>query len=194
MNSLSSRGRRNRSRITGALLGVALAAALVPAGAQAADNDGTGVSGLLTGGSLDVTAPADVDFGSHAVTGVSTTLDANLLNWSASDTRGTFLGWTVTADASDVQVDAATISGMTPAIIADAPTSVTGSGTLPTINAGPHTLTGGGAEILAADVDEGIGPFAVLQAGATDLHLALPYNARPGTYTSTITYTIAALA
>jgi len=82
--------------------GVAVAAvvAILPAGAASADSANTTVTFALTGGSLNISAPATADLGSAATT--ATTVSGPLGTVTVNDSRGMLAAvWTATVSTTD---------------------------------------------------------------------------------------------
>lgn len=187
--SIPLRSGSRRSAFGRAFVALGVAAALVPAAAaQAATTDGTDASATFTGGGLNVAAPADVSFGSQPLTGSAATLSANLGNWSVNDATGNAEGWVVSGSASTPTDGVNTLP--TAVISMGSPTAISCSGTNPSLPSGSLTLTGG-ASIITASANQGVGSCPITQGGASDISLAVPYDAKATSYSSTLTYTIA---
>jgi hypothetical protein len=178
-----------RSALGRAFVALSVAAAFVPAAAaQAATSDGTDASATFTDGGLNVVAPADVSFGSNQLTGSAATVTANLGNWSVNDATGDAAGWVVSGSASTPTDGTNTLP--TAVISMVSPTAISCSGTNPALPSGSLTLTGG-ASIITAESAEGVGSCPITQGGTSDISLAVPHDAKPTSYSSTVTYTIA---
>jgi hypothetical protein len=195
-------GRRSRgAQLRRVALVAGLVAGLAPAAtAQAALTGSTDVTGTTIAGELSIVAPTPVSLVSKTLTGSALSLDGDLGDWSVGDARGgDGAGWTATAQASPVTTDALGQTALTGATVKlDQPTSLSAGsgGAAPTIETpATATLTGGGSPLVSATANQGVGPWTVSQAGPSDLHVNLPYNAPVSTnYKTTITFTIAPLA
>jgi hypothetical protein len=175
--------------------------AAAPMVAQAADTD---ADGTLNGGSLTVTAPSIAPF-SATLTGVAQTVTTAVGLWTMTDATGTNLGYDVTASATAPTVDGDEGDAGTGGSLSLMPKTATrATGNLaPT---GPSKVgsvlqslpeTGVTAvTIQTAIVGTGQGAWNVAaDVGAEkSLSVVVPGDASAGDYSSTLTYTIAALA
>ncbi len=183
-----------RKRATRLTLGVALALALTALFATSAFADDTNL--VITGGSLGITTPAVGDFQAVTLDGHADQTTATAESFSVTDARGTGEGWKVTAQATQFAawdgtqyvagghtLPASSLSLAQPTVAQDGTTSA-----VPTINAGPYTLDGGSAVVLAsAAIDAGMGEYDFTQ-GATPLTLSLSAaTTYAATYRSVVT-------
>jgi putative surface cell wall-binding protein len=172
---------------------VALAAAPV---AQAATDD---TSITLAAGELTYTTPFTAgDFPSTTLTGLAQTKRASVNAWTVTDARGSLLnGWNVTVAASQFTAGGGKTlpTGSMTLATPPAPTTTFGNLSLPPVPvplAAP--IDGGSTQKMAtAAVAQGLGQwtFTSVNAGGGDLALTVPPDAQAGTYTSTITTTLA---
>ena len=174
-----------------------VALAVVPVAAQAGTTDATGT---LTSGSLSNTMPAITPF-SATLTGTTQTINTNVGAWSVTDARGTSLGYNVTASATaptvgGVAADAGT--GATLALTPKTATKASGNtagtiGPVATPGAVPLTTVAATIQSAAALTGQGQWDFAA-DTTAGSLAVVIPGDAKPGTYSSTLTFTTAPLA
>jgi hypothetical protein len=154
-------------------------------------------------GTLDWgTAPTVGSFGSVRLDGLTAkTTTASVGNWSVNDATGLLQGWHVNVAASQL----ATSGGATlplRSVNYAGPTMSAGSGQLPALN--PVLLTTRATPVpidLSANGATAVGVVKALAAtgsglwnftqGASDLTLTVPATATAGTYTSTVTFTLA---
>lgn len=183
----------------------AAAAALVPTGsAIAAGSDTAVASGSVSGSGLTMTAPADVSLGGKDLGGNSALqLAGDFGPWQVTDGRGTGAGWEVTVTASAVTKDGGAVSQQGMALDVAGPKSTALAG--PQGATGVSVATGGsvlssGVKVLSAASGSGQGTWSVDalngQASADNgkVTLSLPHTAAPGTYSTTLTFTVAAPA
>lgn len=186
------------SRSTRACLAGVIAAgalATVPLTAQAAD---TNLTGTLTGGALSITTPAIAPF-STTLTGLTQTVNAEMGAWSVTDARGTSLGYTITASATAPTVGGSAANAGTGASMALTPKTATIAagntagtvGPVATPAPVPLTTTAATIESAAALTGQGTWNFAADVAGSGSLAVVIPGNAKPGAYSSTLTFTTA---
>jgi hypothetical protein len=178
--------------VLAALCGAALA---VPAGAAAA---GSSTSIMLSGGALTFsTTPSASDFAATALTGAQQTIHTNLASWGVDDARGSGGGWHVTFQASQF-TGTGPITLPTGSLVLTAPVVAPSGVNLavpPVLQGATFTLDGGSAvAIVHALEGDGQGTWAMTQGNAAggDLALTIPANATAGTYTSNLTFTLAA--
>jgi hypothetical protein len=172
-----------------------LLCAAAPSGALAS---GASTSVTLSGGSLSFsTTPSAADFPTTTLTGSQQTIHTNLASWGVTDATGSGAGWHVTFQASQLTapgpltLPASSLALTTPVVtpsgvnIAVPPLA---QGTTVTLDSGSavpvvHALAGTG---------QGAWTMTQANAGGGDLALTIPANAAAGTYTSTLTFTLAA--
>lgn len=193
----------NIRRTAAALAGLTLAAAgafVAPSSAAPVSNSGTVVTFSLAGSSLAITTPAAPPAVNGSVAAASV-LTSNLGTTTVTDNSGSLLGWTVTATATDL-VKSGTPAATIPkafmsfdvlGLAAGAGGSLLSPTGTTVVAAGP-----GGPFLSANGVDT---PVVVAQAlagagaGAYDITgavtLTVPPAALAGTYTATVTQTIA---
>jgi hypothetical protein len=175
---------------------VALLASLLLPGAALASGNSTSVT--LTAGSLSFsTTPSASNFPSTALTGAAQTIHTNLATWGVDDATGSGAGWHVTFQASQ-------FSGTGPitlpegSLVLTAPVAAASGINLavpPLLQGATFTLDAGAAVPIAhALAGTGQGSWTFTQSNLTggDLALTIPANATAGTYTSNITFTLAA--
>lgn len=163
--------------------------------AHAATTGNTTLSVTIDVGSLSISAPTTASLGTVSAA-VGSTATANLGTVTVADSRGSLLGWSVTAVTTTSSMST---GGATPKTIALGPTGPLGWVT------GSVTATGGS---LLSGVAAGAGGFlnnataipvatAVLTAGGgtytynPTLTLTVPANTEAGTYSVVVTQTIA---
>lgn len=187
MSHLSSRMTRVVAGLT-----VLTALAVAPMAAQAADTDATGT---LSAGSLTNTAPAITAF-SASLTGVNQAVTTNVGAWSVTDARGSNLGYTITLAASDPTVDGSAPEAGTGGSLTMGATTATAAPGNPATT-GPvssaQVLSTTAATIDSAEEGTGQGQWN-FAADANNLSIVVPGDASAGAYSSTLTYTSAALA
>ena len=176
-----------------AVLGVV--ASLGFAGTAQAEDDTTSVQ--LTGGGIAFApAPAFSNFASTALTGAVQSPTTEIADWGVNDARGSGVGYSVSMDATDLVdpltadagVDDVTMTGAVLSVTAPTASKDAGNASAAPDVSGANINTS--AVIVDADADEGLGAWTYAQ-DADDLTLAVPANARLGTYVSTISTTIA---
>jgi hypothetical protein len=158
---------------------------------------GSSTSVTLSGGSLSFsTTPSASDFPTTALTGAQQTIHTNFANWGVTDATGSGAGWHVTFHASQLTAPGP-VTLPTSSLVLTTPV-VTPSGVnvaVPPLTQGAtFTLDGGSAvPIVHALAATGQGAWTMTQANAAggDLALTIPANAAAGTYTSTLTFTLA---
>ncbi len=181
-----------KTKVVGILLVFALLAlSVVAVGAE------TGTV-TITGGTLSVT-PVDVTLSGVTLDGTDkiSTSASGSNSWSATDARGTGLGWNLTIGATDFDdgvdknIDIAQSDSEFKIQLLDANVTVTAGNTKPvsqvaTLTAIPDT---GSLKFLSAATDTGMGTYAI----APNFELEIPAETYvgSGTYTSTITITAA---
>jgi hypothetical protein len=167
--------------------------------AQAADTDATGT---LSAGELTNTAPAITSF-SATLTGLAQTKHTAVGTWGVTDATGSDAGYRVTVSATAPTVDAEVIAGSTLKLYTTTAQAVGGNLNTPPVAAVaqqldviPDGITGltDASTIQAADAATGQGPwsFPADIDTASGLEVVIPGTARPGAYSSTLTYTTAA--
>jgi hypothetical protein len=175
----------------------AITASLTVAVSAAAATDTTSVT--ITGGSLSYTTPLVAsDFPDVQLNGLTQVVTANISPYAVTDARGTNDGWNLTVEAtrfddgSGVKLPAGSLT------MVNVPVPLPGvslAGLVPPVPSVPlNPIDGGGtaqkiASALAAPLS-GTGQWTFTPtAGA--LVLSVPPTAAPGTYSSTITTTLA---
>lgn len=170
-----------------------VASLALPASAMAA---GGSSSIALLGGSLGFsTTPSASDFASTALTGAQQTIHTNFASWGVTDATGSGAGWHVTFQASRFTGTGITLpeSSLVLTAPAAAPNG-TNLAVAPVLQGATFTLDGGSAvPIVHALALTGQGGWSMTQANLAggDLGLTVPANAAAGTYTSTLTFTLA---
>ena len=173
----------------------AIAAVPAVAGPANAATDPTQIQ--LIGGSLAFATPFTAEnFANLTLNGQVQTVNAAVNDWAVNDSRGSLLGWNVTAEASQFTDS----SGQTPKTLPAGSLTLTGpavsagagqSGTLAPVVAPLTTALDGGlpvpVAIAAPLTGQGLWNF---DQDTTDLTLVVPPTAEAGTYTSTITTTL----
>lgn len=179
--------------IAAAALGICLT---VPASALA-ETDNTQIT--LNGGALSYSTPFSAgNFPTTSLTGLQQVARANVNPWTITDARGSLTaGWNVTVAASQFTDGSKTLPTGSMSLV-NVPTigTTVGNLSLPPVSV-PAALAidGGGAaqKIATAAIAQGLGQWTLtpLNAAGGDLILTIPPDAQPGTYTSTITTTLA---
>jgi hypothetical protein len=184
-----------RPRIVAVVATLLLVGAAAPGSALAS---GASTSVTLSGGSLSFsTTPSAADFPTTTLTGSQQTIHTNLASWGVTDATGSGAGWHVTFQASQLTAPGA-LTLPASSLVLTTPV-VTPSGVniavAPVAQGTTFTLDGGSAvPIVHALAGTGQGAWTMTQANAAggDLALTIPANAAAGTYTSTLTFTLAA--
>jgi hypothetical protein len=183
-----------RSHLTLALIGAMILAATT---APAAMASGVSTSVTLTGGGLSFsTTPSASDFAATTLTGALQTIHTSFPSWGVDDATGSGAGWHVTFQASQFTGPGA-VTLPEGSLVLTAPI-VTPNGVNVAVPPIPEGLTftldnGSAVPIVHALAGTGQGSWTMTQANATggDLALSIPANAAAGTYTSTLTFTLA---
>lgn len=181
------------SRTTICLAVVAVLAAL-PGSALAAATDDTSVA--ITGGTLDYTTPlAAGDFPATTLSGVQQTRTATVAPYVVTDARGGSEGWNLTVAASQFTSGTNTLPAGSLAMAAPpVPTTTAGNlGVAPVPQAIASPIDGGTTQkmVSAAAVPlGGAGEWTFTPLAGT-LTLTIPPAVAAGTYSSTITTTLA---
>jgi hypothetical protein len=154
----------------------------------------TAVSGTVNvaAGSLAITSPTALDFGNVTLTGADQSPSGSD-SLTITDATGSGAGWSLSVGAAafSLSTDNTKTLGAT-ALTATLPVSistVSGIGPTSTVSGSSATVpTTGSIKILNASVGTGMG-----QSTATPSYtLTIPAQAYRGSYTSTVTYTLAA--
>ncbi|MFD5429590.1 hypothetical protein [Streptomyces sp. NPDC127084] len=165
------------------IAGAAAVTLAFPVPATAAD---TPVTVQVTSGTLDIAVPTGpVNLGTASVSGSAQTVSSQLGNVTVTDGRGGTAGWTVTANAVDF-TGPQTISVSAP-----------GSSSYDT----PQASVSGTATVTPSDLEPLYPANPVQTATAVNginsatwnptISLTIPGNALAGTYSSTITHSVA---
>ncbi|HMJ95037.1 MAG TPA: WxL domain-containing protein [Thermoleophilaceae bacterium] len=166
--------------------------------AQAALDD-TSIS--LLAGTLDYTTPFTADnFPATSLTGLPQAVHATVNPWVVTDSRGSLIaGWNMTISATQFTTGGGSPNTL-PAgsmTMATTPVPSTTFGNIslpPTPVAAAAALDGGAAQKIATSaIAQGLGrwTFTPVNLLGGDLTLNVPASAAAGTYTSTITTTLA---
>jgi hypothetical protein len=183
MHRLSFISRRAAIVVTGLL---ALAA---PSAAMAAD---TPLTTDLTAGALGMSAPTAVSVTAPLTGLANAQVDGSVPSWNVNDASGAGKGWTL-----GVKLSAFTLAGGTVRMRAlDNPTAPADQDltTAPTLTAGDvggylPALTGTDTIVADAAADKGMGLWS-WDTVADGLRVNYPSNAKVGTYTGTLTFTL----
>lgn len=178
-------------------LGVAVAIAMAAASPAAALAATTSTSVALTAGTLDfATAPQADPFAATTLSGHGQTLHTAFHSWGVDDARGSGAGWNVTMQASPLddgaghQLPAGSLTLVAPVAAA----SGLNVALPPVVQGATFTLDGGApVKVLSALVGTGQGAWDLTQSNLLggDLVLSIPADVAAGTYTTTITSTLA---
>lgn len=178
-----------------ALFTVAAASIALAPVAHAAETANTTLSVIIDGGVLSISAPASASLGTASAE-VGGTAGAAIGTVTVSDTRGSLLGWSVTAVTTTA---AMSTGGATPKTIALTPAGP--------LNWVTGTVAASGASLLTG-VSAGAGGFlnnttpipvavsALASGGGTytynpSVTLTVPPNTETGTYSVVVTQTVA---
>jgi len=171
-------------------------ASLVPPSTALASGASTSV--ILSAGTLSFsTTPSASNFPTTSLTGLQQTIHTELASWGVTDARGTAGGWHVTFQASQFS-GPGPITLPTGSLALTAPVVSPNGVNLaapPLVQGASFVLDGGSAVgIVHALEATGQGAWSMTQAnaGGGDLTLTIPANAAAGTYTSNLTFTLAA--
>lgn len=175
-----------------AAIAVSAAAALGPASVFAA-TDTTAVT--ITGGSLVYTTPLTAgDFPAATLTGLQQVESANISPYTVTDSRGGSAGWNLTVAASQFTTGTTTLPAGS-LLMALAPVSTTTTGNLGIAPVPVATTAIDNATtqkfVTAAAVALGGAGAWTFSPSVGALTLTIPPAVAPGTYTSTITTTLA---
>jgi hypothetical protein len=197
---MSESNRRNRGIVHKAvplLAAFAASVAIGPAAAHAAAKDSMGASAKFKAGVLSVKAPTSaVSFAEVTLDGrESYDLAGDVGDWTITNARGQRAAWTVTVSATDPTA-ADTGEAATAAVMTMKLPTAQGKGTPPTLATGDadgfvRLNTAGGTPVVQAGAGQGIGKWDLLEPGADDLKLVMPFDTRAVQYDSTITFTTA---
>lgn len=159
---------------------------------------------VVTGGSLGIADLAIADFTPVTLTGITQTTTAVVNDTALTDSRGLGDGWQVSLKASAFTLDADSLALAAEGAVGTLPLSSLKSGTVSiavaTTGAGSTDITNivpsqgeidtvAGINILSAPLNAGMGTYTVSMEPMT-LTL-LPKSTYAGTYTSTVTETLA---
>jgi hypothetical protein len=171
---------------------------VLPSSAAAAT---TTPSITLDAGTLSYTTPFTAqNFPNTTLTGLPQTVHAPVNAWVVTDARGSLLnGWNVTVSASQFSTGGGSPSTLPTGSLTLAtppvPSTTVGNLSLPPVPVPPAAPIDGGStqKIVTAALAAGLGQwtFTPLNAAGGDLLLSVPAGAAAGTYTSTITTTLA---
>jgi hypothetical protein len=182
---------------------VALSALLATLGALPVNATAatTAPSITLGPGTLSYTTPFTAqNFPNTTLTGLAQAVHASVNPWAVTDARGSLLnGWNVTVSASQFStgggspttLPTGSLSLTTPPV----PTTTFGNLSLVPVPVPPAAPIDGGStqKIVTASLATGLGEwiFTPLNTAGGDLLLSVPAGSVAGTYTSTITTTLA---
>jgi hypothetical protein len=149
------------------------------------------VSVLVAGGGLSVTAPALDDFGTVILTGAAVSPKAAMGPFTVTDARGTGAGWNLTIQASQFTTGSRTLAlgSLTMPTPAVAKTDRT-SGPVPSVVTGPYLIDSPSALKIASAASDGAGMGSYIFMPGY-LVLGIQTNVYAGTYTSTVTVSVA---
>lgn len=175
-----------------AALAVGSAAVFGPAAALAATDD---TSVAITGGILDYTTPLTAgDFPATTLTGLQQVKNANISPYTVTDSRGGAAGWNLTIAASQFTAGSDTLpAGSLLMTLPPVPTTTTGNlgiTPVPVVTTAIDNATTQKFVTAAALALSGAGAWTFSPANGA-LTLTVPPAVAPGTYTSTITTTLA---
>ena len=185
-----------RKSLLPALGTLAAIAVVVPAEPASAATTTTSVS--LTGGTLQFTTAPQADaFPATTITGQAQTVRATFHDWGVGDARGSGAGWNLTMQASALS-DGAGHTWPAGSLKLAAPATVLPVGVnlavAPALQGTSFTLDGAQpVKVLSAAAATGQGNWTATQANLLggDLLLTIPADALTGTYSTTITSTLA---
>jgi hypothetical protein len=158
----------------------------------------TATSVTLSGGALQFgVAPQADPFAAATLTGTVQTLRTTFHDWTVTDARGSGAGWNVTMHASPMD-DGNGRAWPAGLLVLRAPVTVLPSGVNaavpPVVQGTSFTLDGAqSVKVISAAAGTGQGDWNAHQANLIggDLVLTVPADALAGTYTTTITSTLA---
>ena len=166
-----------------------LGALAIPAAAQASTGPTTTTFGV-TGGPLTITTPDTASLGTMTA-GTDTSVSGSLGTVTVTDDRAPLNGsWTASVISSDFTTGGKTAAETIPAAdVTYAPGSVTGTTGTVTPAAGPGGALGGGTALTAfsASAEDGISSVS----WNPTITVTPPASAVAGTYTGTITHSVA---
>lgn len=180
---------RRIAAVSATLLGAASLATFAPAADAATTGDNTLTFQLNGAAALAIAVPANPSAVSGSVT-TGTAVPVTLGNTTVTDNTGSLLGWTVTADATDLTDGAATPHTIPKSnmVWVTGTVSAGATGLLSGVTAG-----GGGAfgatpvAVAAAIANFGGGEYSY----PATVTLTVPVNTFAATYTTTVTQTVA---
>jgi hypothetical protein len=167
----------------------------------APDPNQSAVSATISGNSTNfvVGAPAAGTL-SLTLNGADQTTYGTLGAFNVTDQRGTGTGWTLSAHASPLTDGTHTIDNALyiAGTGADCASTVTCTGSVTGLTTGEYQLDGSGQQIADAALDNGMGTYTVTPVAFSGhagmgLELKVPAGAYAGSYSSTITVTMAAI-
>jgi hypothetical protein len=193
--SISSRGAPISTRLKKSVLGgIALAAVSVLAMSTEAVAAGVAGTATITGGTLTMNAPSTLAFGSASLASGAQTMSATQ-GLDVVDLTGSGAGWNVTL-TSTTFTSGANLLPVASATDFSTPTGAcdsVGACTIATnsISGYPLVVPAAGSAPTAIKIQNAaLNTGLVGQTWTHTMHLAIPANARAGTYTSTWTYSI----
>ncbi|HEV2724356.1 MAG TPA: WxL domain-containing protein [Thermoleophilaceae bacterium] len=173
-------------------LAVVAAGAVGPAAAVAA-TDTTSVA--IAAGSLDYTTPLTAgNFPATTLTGAQQTKSADISPYTVTDSRGGSAGWNLTVAASQFSSGTDTLpAGSLGMALAPVPTTTLGNLGVAPLPVATTAIDNGTTQkfVSAAAVPLGGAGAWTFSPPAGALTLTVPPAVAPGTYTSTITTTLA---
>jgi hypothetical protein len=185
MKRISLKNMKGTRRI-GLLVGVFFAATAILGGTAFA------TTAVLTGGTLTLTTPTVSDFTGVTLNGAAQTTTASLGTFTATDARGTGVGWNVTVQATQFTSTDHTLALHSISMSAPSVAQIDStSGTVPSITSGQYLIDGSAVKIATAAADgTGMGSYRFNASTPSTLTLSIPANAYAGTYTSTVTVSV----
>lgn len=178
-----------------AVFTAAAAALAIAPMAQAADTASTTLSVTIDAGTLSISAPPSASLG-NASAALGSTASANIGAVTVSDTRGSLLGWSVTAVT---ETAAMSTGGETPDTIDLTATGplAWATGTVTATGASlPSGVSAGGGGFLNNGTPIPVAVSALGAGGGTYTYnplvtLTVPANTKTGTYSVVVTQTVA---
>ena len=183
-----------RRRMILCVLAAATGVAAMPAAAGAQSTDTTSVT--IAGGTLDYTTPLTAgNFPATTLSGLQQVKTADIAPYKVTDARGGSAGWNLTIAASQFTSGADTLpTGSLVMAAPPVPTTTAGNlGVAPVPQVVASPIDGGSTQKIvsaAAAPLSGAGTWTFTPLAGT-LTLTIPPAVAPGTYTSTITTTLA---
>lgn len=184
---------KNKNKVR-AVMGIGLAGAMAAALVPAAHAEDTTTTATVTAGTLSMSAPSSANLGSGTAS-TGSIISGKLGTTEVADSRGSLLGWTVTAASTTAEMSTGGTSPKTIALGTTGPlawntgtVTASGSSLLGGVSAGlPGVVTTTAITAATAALGAGGGTYTYNPT----LALTVPPNTETGTYGVVIRQTVA---